>query len=148
MIGTSLVNKLWKVVLYILAGSFCFEKFEKSKSLYRFKPNACSWWNWIIFYDNDSRTSFSYEEMIQLLRLDKADTLNWFNVIYELALTVWASLPVSMAFLRALACCTASSTLAWCMAWRSRLQTQNLVNKTNNTRRNLQNMRSRLWQRH
>lgn len=30
----------------------------------------------LFFYDNDSCTSFSYEEVIQLLRLDKADTLN------------------------------------------------------------------------
>lgn len=33
MIGTSLVNKLWKMVLYILAGSFCLEKFKNQNHL-------------------------------------------------------------------------------------------------------------------
>lgn len=45
------------------------------------------------------------------------DTVKWGNNF----LTVCAILPLAMAFCRAFACCTASSTLDWYIAWRRRL---------------------------
>lgn len=45
------------------------------------------------------------------------DTVKWGNNL----LTVCAIFPLAMAFCRAFACCTASSTLDWYIAWRRRL---------------------------